>query len=79
LLRQTLHEWLRETHLPSLAYLCVCSDPTMKEGIDALTTPQSDLDFQVSTDAARVRRFLDAPFYKSRRRREESQICRSLV
>ena len=34
----------------------------MKEGIDALTTQQSDLDFQVSTDAASVRRFLDAPF-----------------
>jgi superfamily II DNA or RNA helicase len=62
LLRQTLHEWLRETHLPSLAYLCVCSDPTVKEGIDALTTQQSDLDFQVSTDAASVRSFLDAPF-----------------
>jgi len=62
LLRQTLHEWLRETRLPNLAYLCVCSDPTVKEGLDALTTPQSDLDFQVSTDAASVRRFLDAPF-----------------
>jgi predicted helicase len=62
LLRQTLHEWLRETRLPSLAYLCVCSDPSVKEGIDALTTQQSDLDFQVSTDAASVRRFLDAPF-----------------
>jgi superfamily II DNA or RNA helicase len=62
LLRQTLHEWLRETSLPSLAYLCVCSDPTVKEGLDALATPQSDLDFQVSTDAASVRRFLDAPF-----------------
>jgi predicted helicase len=62
LLRQTLHEWLRETRLPSLAYLCVCSDPTVKEGLDALTTPQSDLDFQVSTDATSVRRFLDAPF-----------------
>ena len=62
LLRQTLHEWLRETHLPSLAYLCVCSDPTVKEGIDTLTTQQSDFDFQVSTDAASVRRFLDAPF-----------------
>ncbi len=62
LLRQTLHEWLRETRLPSLAYLCVCSDPTVKEGIDALATQQSDLDFQVSTDAASVRRFLDARF-----------------
>ncbi len=62
LLRQTLHEWLRETKLPKLAYLCVCSDPTVKEGLDALTTTQSDLDFQVTTDAASVRRFLDAPF-----------------
>ncbi|NOS72040.1 MAG: hypothetical protein HOP33_19195, partial [Verrucomicrobia bacterium] len=62
LLRQTLHEWLRDTRLPSLAYLCVCSDPTVKEGIDALTTQQSDLDFEVKTDAASVRSFLDAPF-----------------
>ena len=62
LLRQTLHEWLRETRLPSLAYLCVCSDPTVKEGLDALATQQSDLDFEVSTDAASVRRFLDLPF-----------------
>ena len=62
LLRQTLHEWLRETHLQNLAYLCVCSDQTVKEGLDALTTQQSDLDFQVSTDAASVRSFLDAPF-----------------
>ena len=62
LLRQTLHEWLRETHLPNLAYLCVCSDPTVKEGLDVLTTQQSDLDFQVSTDTVSVRSFLDAPF-----------------
>jgi superfamily II DNA or RNA helicase len=62
LLRQTLHEWLRETSLPSLAYLCVCSDPTVKEGLDSIATAQSELDFQVSTDAASVRDFLDAPF-----------------
>ncbi len=62
LLRQILHEWLRETNLPSLAYLCVCSDPTVKEGFDSIATPQSDLDFQVSTDAASVRGFLDASF-----------------
>ena len=62
LLRQILHEWLRETSLPSLAYLCVCSDATVKEGLDAIDTKQSDLDFQVSTDAASVRDFLDAPF-----------------
>jgi len=62
LLRQTLHEWLRETRLPKLAYLCVCSDPTVKESIDALTTQQSDLDFEVSTDSNTVRQFLDVPF-----------------
>ena len=62
LLRQILHEWLRETSLLSLAYLCVCSDPTVKEGLDSLSTAQSDLDFQVSTDAASVRGFLDAHF-----------------
>lgn len=62
LLRQTLHEWLRETNLPNLAYLCVCSDPTVKEGLDSIVTKQSDLDFQVSTDSANVRSFLDASF-----------------
>lgn len=62
LLRQVLHEWLRETSLHSLAYLCVCSDPTVKDGLDSIATVQSDLDFQVSTDAASVRDFLDAPY-----------------
>lgn len=62
LLRQLLHEWLRETTLPSLAYLCVCSDPTVTKGVDSIATKQSDLDFPVSTNAATVRGFLDAPF-----------------
>ena len=62
LLRQVLHEWLRESSLPSLAYLCVCSDPTVKDGLDSIATAQSDLDFQVSTDATSVRDFLDASF-----------------
>ncbi|MHB8522840.1 MAG: DEAD/DEAH box helicase [Limisphaerales bacterium] len=62
LLRQLLHEWLRETSLPSLAYLCVCSDPTVKDSLDSIATAQSDLDFQVSTDSASVRDFLDASF-----------------
>jgi superfamily II DNA or RNA helicase len=62
LLRQTLHEWLAQTNLPSLAYLCVCSDQTVSDGIDEIVTPQSDLDFEVSTDSKIVRKFLDAPF-----------------
>jgi superfamily II DNA or RNA helicase len=61
LLRQTLHEWLKETSL-DLAFLCVCSDPSVKDDADEISTAQSDLDFEVSTDAATVRRFLDAPF-----------------
>ncbi len=62
LLRQVLHEWLRESSLPNLAYMCVCSDSTVKEGLDSLSTTQTDLDFQVSTDGASVRDFLDADF-----------------
>lgn len=62
LLRQLLHEWLRETSLPSLAYLCVCSDTSVTDGVDSIATTQTDLDFPVSTDAAKVRNFLDAPF-----------------
>lgn len=62
LLRQTLHEWLRETSIPELAYLCVCSDPTVKAGADDIATPQSELDFKVTTDAASLRQFLDAAF-----------------
>jgi superfamily II DNA or RNA helicase len=62
LLRQTLHEWLKETSLDHLAYLCVCSDPTVKGDADEISTAQSDLDFEVSTNPEVVRRFLDAPF-----------------
>jgi len=62
LLRQTLHEWVRESNLPPWPWLCVCSDLTVKEGIDPLVTQQSDLDFQVTTDPASVRSFLDASF-----------------
>ena len=62
LVRQTLHEWLHETRLPSLAYLCVCSDRTVASDLDAIATPQSELDFEVTTDSRSVREFLDAPF-----------------
>lgn len=58
LIRQTLHEWLQETRWPSCAYLCVCSDPTVAKGADALVVHQSDLDFPVTTDSEGVRRFL---------------------
>ncbi len=62
LLRQTLHEWLKETNLANLAYLCVCSDSTVDEGTDSYITKQSELDFEVNTKVENVREFLDAPF-----------------
>ena len=58
LLRQTLHEWLKETRWPKLSYLCVCSDPTVDKGTDELIVRQSDLDFPVTTDSKEVRKFL---------------------
>src|ERR1043166_6128866 len=62
LLRQTLHEWLHETSWQSLAYLCVCSDPTVTAELDRIQTQPSDLDFPVSTASADVRQFLDVGF-----------------
>ena len=62
LLRQTLHEWLKETSYAAIAYLCVCSDSTVSKRIDEFDSRQSELDFAVSTNKTVVRHFLDAPF-----------------
>src|SRR5438477_2700200 len=62
LLRQTLHEWARETSWRSFAHLCVCSDPTVKPESDELVVRPTDLDFPVTTDSAQVRAFLAARF-----------------
>jgi predicted helicase len=62
LLRQTLHEWARETSWHSFAHLCVCSDPTVKPDSDELVVRPTDLDFPVTTDSAHVRAFLAAKF-----------------
>jgi superfamily II DNA or RNA helicase len=62
LLRQTLHEWARETSWPSFAHLCVCSDPSVKPDSDELVVRPTDLDFPVTTDSAQVRAFLAAKF-----------------
>src|SRR6266513_1858171 len=62
LLRQTLHEWARETSWQSFAHLCVCSDPTVKPDSDEIILRSSDLDFPVTTDSAQVRGFLAAKF-----------------
>jgi superfamily II DNA or RNA helicase len=62
LLRQTLHEWARETSWKSFAHLCVCSDPTVKPDSDEIILRSSDLDFPVTTDSAHVREFLAASY-----------------
>jgi len=63
LVRQSLHEWLKETSWPKLRYIAVCSDPTVASGNeDNLRVDQSDLDFAVTTQANDVRAFMDAEF-----------------
>ena len=62
LIRQTLHEWLKETAWERPRFIAVCSDPTVTQGVeDALVVHQRDLDFPVTTDVGEVRDFLAAP------------------
>ena len=61
LVRQTLHEWLKETAWEQPQFIAVCSDPTVVQGVeDALVVHQRDLDFPVTTDVSEVRDFLVA-------------------
>lgn len=62
LVRQLLHEWLRETAWDRLTFMCVCSDPTVAKGADDLIVHQADLDFPVTTDSAVVTRFITKAF-----------------
>lgn len=62
LVRQLLHEWLRETAWEQLTFMCVCSDPTVAKGGDDVIVHQADLDFPVTTESAVVSRFLNRPF-----------------
>jgi predicted helicase len=62
LMRQTLHEWLRETSWDRVSYRCVCSDPTVSRGVDELIVHQSDLDFPVNTKSEEVAEYLAQPF-----------------
>jgi predicted helicase len=62
LVRQLLHEWLRETAWTRLTFMCVCSDPTVAKGADDLIVHQADLDFPVTTNSEIARQFLSKPF-----------------
>ena len=58
LLRQTLHEWMKETRLDKISILSVCSDSTVKKGHDDWVIEKCDLDFPVTTDSQVVTNFL---------------------
>ncbi len=60
LVRQTLHEWLKETEWSKPRFRCVCSDPTVTRGADEIVIHQSDADFPVSTKVSEVEDFLRA-------------------
>ncbi|MEI7457178.1 MAG: Helicase associated domain protein, partial [Nitrosomonadales bacterium] len=62
LVRQLLHEWLRETAWERFTFMCVCSDPTVAKGADNLVVHQADLDFPVTTESAVVSHFLSKAF-----------------
>lgn len=63
LVRQTLHEWLKESNWPALRFIAVCSDPTVISGDDdGVRVHQSDLDFAVTTEADAVRDFMRSDF-----------------
>ncbi len=62
LMRQTLHVWLQETSWDRMSYRCVCSDPTVRKGMDELIIHKSDLDFPVNTNSDEVADYLDQPF-----------------
>ena len=61
LIRQTLHEWLRETSWSEPSFMCVCSDPTVTKGVDHIQVHASDLDFPVTTDGKVASEFLAGP------------------
>lgn len=61
LLNQTLQEWLSNTRLSSLEYLCVCSDYTVgSRDEDLLQYQPKELDFRITTQPVQVGKFLSA-------------------
>lgn len=62
LIRQTLRDWSKNTNWKSFDYICVCSDPTVSQEEDALVLRPTELPFSVTTEVAKVRKFLRHPF-----------------
>ena len=59
LIRQTLHEWLKQTKWEQFSYMCVCSDPSVAKSSDEVIVKQSELDFPVTTSSVEVARYLN--------------------
>jgi superfamily II DNA or RNA helicase len=62
LIRQTLRDWSKNTNWKSFDYICVCSDPTVSHEEDSLVVRPTELPFSVTTEPAKVRKFLRHPF-----------------
>ena len=58
LMRQTLHEWLRETRWTDVDAIAVCSDPTVAAKTDEVVLRRNEVNFPVMTNPAAVGRFL---------------------
>lgn len=62
LIRQTLRDWSKNTNWKSFDYICVCSDQTVSQEEDSLVLRPTELPFSVTTEVAKVRKFLRHPF-----------------
>jgi superfamily II DNA or RNA helicase len=61
LLNQTLIEWRKNSHWgESLRTMCVCSDPSVVQGLETDDIMLADVEFPVVTDPQVVRAFLEA-------------------
>ena len=53
-IRGFFHAFLWHWERSKISYLCVCSDPTVRDGVDELVVRKSDLDFPVTTDVRSI-------------------------
>jgi superfamily II DNA or RNA helicase len=60
LMQQTLHIWLKNNKWQGFRYLCVCCDNTVNDGIDELVFKKEELDFPVTTDVKKIKKFIGA-------------------
>lgn len=59
LMNQTINEWVSNTTIKPLRYICVCSDQTISLEEDSLQFSSNDLNFKITTQPTEVEEFLD--------------------